>query len=73
MDPTLLRPCPFCAHPEPFVATTATPEGERTAVMCPECGAVGPLALATANPAHAIHMWNQRFGEEDSPRSMAAN
>jgi hypothetical protein len=30
--------------------------------MCPECGAVDPMATPDDPPGHAEHLWNQRFG-----------
>lgn len=47
-----------------MIAATRGDDSMRVAVMCPECGAVGPLALADDTPAHAVHLWNQRFGQD---------
>lgn len=41
-----LRPCPFCAHDKPVLAAVGKDAVERIAVVCPECGAVGPMATA---------------------------
>jgi hypothetical protein len=64
-DPeTSLRPCPFCAHDEPVLAAFGRDAVERIAVICPECGALGPMATADDPPGHAEHLWNSRFGSD---------
>lgn len=55
-----LRPCPFCAHPTP-VAVMIDGDPPAYAIGCPECGATGPKGHREL--AHAVHAWNQRFGE----------
>jgi len=62
METTALRPCPFCAHDKPFVAAVGRDAVERVAVVCPECGAVGPMATVSDPPGHAAHLWNSRYG-----------
>jgi hypothetical protein len=56
-----LRPCPFCANGAPIIGAAGRDASERIAVICPECGAVGPMATAADPPGHAEHLWNQRF------------
>jgi uncharacterized Zn finger protein len=57
-----LRPCPFCANDKPVVIEACREWGATIALMCPECGALGPLALSDDPPGHAVFLWNQRFG-----------
>ena len=42
VDAEALRPCPFCANDEPVLGAIGKNAVERIAVICPECGAVGP-------------------------------
>jgi hypothetical protein len=35
---------------------------ERESVVCPECGAVGPMTTADDPPGHAEYLWNQGYG-----------
>jgi hypothetical protein len=34
----------------------------NVAMVCTECGAIGPCASADDPPGHAEYLWNQRFG-----------
>jgi hypothetical protein len=56
------RPCPFCAYDKPVIAQACRDWVDTIVVVCPECGAVGPLALPEDPPGHALFLWNQRFG-----------
>jgi len=57
-----LRPCPFCAHDAPTVATVGNEQLLFFVVTCGECGAIGPYAANDDPPGHAEHLWNPRFG-----------
>jgi len=57
-----LRPCPFCAHDRPALATVGNEQLQFFVVTCLECGAIGPRAPSDDPPAHAEHLWNQRLG-----------
>jgi hypothetical protein len=51
---------PFCASDDLDVIAVER-DTAMLAVSCKDCGATGPLSLSD-DPAHAIHMWNQRQG-----------
>lgn len=57
-----LRPCPFCAHARPTTVAIGRERVERTAIFCPECGAIGPRASDNDAPSAAEQLWNRRFG-----------
>ena len=56
------RACPFCANTRLTVTTFGDKRTPFVAVVCSECGAMGPRASASDPPGYAEHLWNQRFG-----------
>ena len=57
-----LQPCPFCAHRKPKIVVSPQDKVERIRVVCPECGAYGPIATRRDPSGHAEFLWNQRHG-----------
>lgn len=57
---TLLEPCPFCAHTAPLVAALGEERVRYVAVVCGECGAIGPRATEADPPGYAQALWNDR-------------
>jgi uncharacterized Zn finger protein len=56
LERTDLRLCPLCAHDQLTVAAVGRESIECVAVMCLECGAVGPIATADDPAGHAQHL-----------------
>jgi len=69
MDSPELRPCPFCAHPMPTSIGIGRERVERTAIFCPQCGAMGPSASAAESPWQAELLWNHRVGRRTRIRA----
>lgn len=64
--PTEMKPCPFCGHADPHLAT----DDLSIFVECPKCGATGPEAHVGLNTdgtdteAAALLFWNGRRKKE---------
>ena len=64
MDRPALRPRPYCAHEARELQRVDCGEDQvGFAVVCPECGAHGPLQAGGESADVARYAWSQRFGE----------
>lgn len=55
-----IKPCPFCADPDPSIDEIDT---DKWAVCCNNCGAIGPHLSDDGGATvgtRAIEMWNRR-------------
>jgi hypothetical protein len=52
-----IRDCPHCANDRCELHELADQPGDAFAVLCPECGAQGPI---DPMPEHALRKWNRR-------------
>jgi Lar family restriction alleviation protein len=53
----MIQPCPFCGDARPHVDEVSPKEW---AVLCNECGCVGPIEEHGQGPRNAVEAWNRR-------------